>query len=524
MNELTTQEMEGPRGRLGLLRAGFVGATHHLRAYWLLWLVVGGIAAAAGIGMDTGLARLYQRWRFAYDHSLLVIPMAAWLLVVSMRRGSVQRLAPSLLGYAGLMAIVAVYALAEAIDFTLGMQAVMPLVLWGALTALMGLRFGWYAAIPTGFLYFAIPVWDLTEGVLQDISTWAVSAALRVSDITAQIDVHYITIPYGTFEIAEGCAGLSYVLVGLTLAVFYAMNWLRRWRTRLLLVVIAGLASMVANWVRIYTLILIGYWTRMEHYLISVSHDEFGWVVFILIMAPVFLFARWLEARDPVADAEPPAQWATQAASPVFLVNGALIAALVASPALLGRGPEPPDESRSLDLITAPGDDWIASAPAYNWSPAFVSPHGVGRAAFTGPQQHQVDVYLARYFSRRFDSKLIASRNELAPHWQAQSVQSVKVAIEGRQRTVQETRLERGTDERLMWSWYVVGGHTAHEAAAAKLLAIPAVLLGRRDGSVIAVSALCRDTCAGARAAMKAFVAAHGDRLESVANGAANAE
>ncbi len=44
---------------------------------------------------------------------------------------------------------------------------------------------------------------------------------------------------------------------------------------RLLLLMVAGFAAMVANWVRIFTLVLIGDRTAMEHSLIVDSHDGF---------------------------------------------------------------------------------------------------------------------------------------------------------------------------------------------------------------------------------------------------------
>lgn len=517
----------GARTKQHIMRAAqgaIFRVTAHMEQYWLVWLVLAFVAVASAIGLETGFERLYSRWRFAYNHSFLVFPMAAWLLLVATRGACITRIGPSVLGMLGLAAAVATYALAEALDFTLGMQAAVPLILYGVIAGVIGLQFAWSAVVPVGFLYFTVPVWDLMNGILQDISTAAVSALLRLSDVTAHIDLYHITIPSGTFEIAEGCSGLRYVLVSLILSVFYSMNWLQLWRTRFLLVSVATLTSMVANWVRIYTLILIGHWTQMEHYLIQVSHDEYGWVIFIVVMTPLLLLGRWLEGREPPCVVSGRAAEPRRASAPAFLMAGVIAAALTASPMLLGGGPPAPAQPRQIQAVANPAQGWSKAPPTRLWSPSFVAPHIVSRQALVGADRTQVDVYVARYLSKRFDSKLIASRNELAPGWRLSDVGVSEVTIGGEARTLRTARVKAGGDYRLLWSWYVIGTSTAHKKTEAKLLQIPALLAGRWDGAVIAVSAPCGETCADAEDALAAFLAEHGARLEAVARGAADHE
>src|SRR5690606_30072698 len=112
-----------------------------------------------------------------------------------------------------------------------------------------------------------------TIAPLQALSTSAVTFALSVSGLIAHIEGNLITIPAGRFEIAEGCSGMRYVMVSLALASFYGLFWYRTWVARIGLLVLAGVVSMVANWIRIYTLILIGHLTEMQHYVVAESHD-----------------------------------------------------------------------------------------------------------------------------------------------------------------------------------------------------------------------------------------------------------
>lgn len=493
----------------------------HVARFWPFWLAFMLIAAAAWVGLETGLDRLFQRWVFPYNHSPLVVGMAAWLLFVGLRGVTLRQVSPSVAGLLLLATVVAVYALSEIIDLTLGMQVMLPLVVWASVYALMGRQLALYLTIPVGMLYFTIPIWDLTVGPLQDISTLVVSAWVRWSGLTALIEGYYITIPAGRFEIAEGCSGMRYVVVSLALAAFYAMNWLGRWRNRLMLVLVAGLASMVANWIRIYTLILIGHWTDMQHYLIAVSHDEYGWVVFFVCMAPVLWFARHLEARETEPKSgRPGVPVANQAASALqVLLCGVLAAAIVAAPVML-RGGEPASEPEELPtLISAPSDPWTEASVSYAWEPQFEQPSLLGHQAFTAEDGRTVEAYVARYLTQHPDAKLIARRNVLSPGWHGARQTDTSMVVGGEDRRVRRTELRSGDATRLTVNWFVVGGRSATGELQAKLLEIPALFSGRRDGAIIAVSAACSDNCSDADELIRSFLETHGEQLEAVADG-----
>lgn len=496
----------------------------HLARYWAPWVALLVIAFALAIGLETGFDRLAHRWRFAYNHSLLLFPMSAWLLAVALRQGRVTRLAPSIIGMLGLVGAVAFYGLAELLDFTLGMQVGVLLVFAATLVALLGMQFAWHATGAFALLTFTVPVWDLFNGLLQDISTWVVSSWVRATGLVAHIDAYYITIPSGTFEIAEGCSGLRYTVIALALAVFYSFCWLQSWKSRLALIAVAAVASMIGNWVRIYTLILIGHWTQMEHYLIAVSHDEHGWVVFFLAMAPVLWFARRLERRDArrpgTSAATGGAGVQRMASAPAFLLTGAVIATMVAAPLALRGGAEAPTAPGSVVLVDTPQAGWSAAEPSSRWAPDFARPHLEAHEAFVSDEGLKVDAFMARYLSQQEESKLIASRHSMNPGWRARATETVTVAVNGQQRQVQQRELQAGNAYRLQWSWYMVGGRPAHSDIRAKLMEIPALLSGRRDGAVIVLSAPCAvDGCTEAATAMRGFLESHGGILEAAASG-----
>ncbi len=495
----------------------------HLHRYWALWVALAIVAVAGSIGLYTGVERLIGRWAYLYSHSYLVLGMSAWLLVLALRQPRPPGIGPSPLGFVAVAGVILLYALSELVDFTLGMQVALPLILLAAVAALAGLRFARVVLTAIGMLYFTIPVWDLTVGPLQSITVSAVTSALRWTGRVAYIQGSVITIPAGVFEIAEGCSGMRYFMVSLALAAFYGFCCYRRWRTRVLLLAVAGLVSMISNWIRIYTLILIGDATEMRHYLIVESHDGYGWLVYVVCMAPVLWFARWLEVREP-APAPPSNEPRPErrVASPAsFLVYGSLVAAVVASPAMIRGGGELVPETTGAPLALD-ASAWRPVPPADDWQPEFRAPYRSERLGFVAPSGARVDIYIARYLSQRPDSKLIADKNDLSPGWQTLSSRGTDVQFEATTRRVEATELGIRGERRLLWHWFLVGGRPTHDRARTKLLEVLALFSGRRDGAVIAVSSSCAVSCAEAEAAMSDFVADAGPLLEAIADGRAD--
>jgi EpsI family protein len=496
----------------------------HVRKYWAPWTAFAGALVAAGIGLYTGLARLGDRWVYPYDHSWLVLGMTAWLLWRALRQTPVQHIAPSMLGIGALVVSVLLYSLSEVLDISLGMHVTLPLILLSLVTTLAGVRFARVAAVPLAMLYFTIPVWDLTIPALQKITTAVVATLVSWTGPVAYTVGNLITIPAGTFEIAEGCSGMRYFMVSLAIAAFIGLSWYERWRTRVLLLVVAGLASMASNWIRIYTLILIGDATDMQHYVIAKSHDGYGWFVYVACLLPVLWFARVLDRRETrtAPDSTAVAPSVRIAAPASFLAFGLLAAAILVAPSLV-RGddalPEPPDDARVMPFG---GSGWTPVSPSPTWEPEFRSPYFLTHEALESAGGQQVDLFIARYLSQRPGSKVVSNHNRFSPDWQVTASRPHQVMVGGQARAVLETTIARGSERRLVWQWYMVGGEPVHDRFRAKLLEIPAMVRGRRDGAALALTARCSHNCDAAAEAMGEVARIAGARLESLGAGAAD--
>ena len=293
-------------------------------------------SGAMVFGTMTGLERLWERWSdYPYNHAFAIFGMSAWLAIDTIRNARLERLSPSAFGALGLILALAIYLVFEELNLTLGMQAMLPLILLAITATIVGLSAAARLAIPILFLYFAIPIWDLMIPPLQTTTTEVVVTALRWTGFTAFIDDTLIFIPAGTFEIAEGCAGIRYFIVSSALATFYGLLYLRTWAASLALLGVALAMAIVCNWFRVYSLVVIGDLTEMQHYLIAVSHAKYGWVIYAISLVPVFAFAGFLERR---LKEKPPRQSSsgTELSSPFrYLAVAVLVSALLMASSFL---------------------------------------------------------------------------------------------------------------------------------------------------------------------------------------------
>ncbi len=244
---------------------------------------------------------LLGRWlRFdeAYSHGLFVFVASLFLVGRVLWRNHFPP-APSVIGIvlAGLTAVA--IALADVVNIQILQQMGAVFLWWAIVVALLGWRAGLRLAIPIGFLYYAVPVWDYLTTPLVQAAVMANDFLLGLRGIHFQVDGVFIhLLDVGTFEIAGGCSGLRYLVIALTLATLFSTLNLSRIRDWIILHSAAIAMALLVNWVRIFVIILMGYETRMETGLID-DHEFFGWILFAIALIPFFYLANRLMTRSP---------------------------------------------------------------------------------------------------------------------------------------------------------------------------------------------------------------------------------
>jgi exosortase len=141
-----------------------------------------------------------------------------------------------------------------------------------------------------GLFLFAIPIWSVFNDQLIELSSYIINHILKYSSLTLHIQDNQIMTPWGTIVIADGCSGLRYLVIALLMAYLLCLMNHYKLKTCLIIFIIAGLLGLMTNWIRILIIILIGYYTEMQHSLVR-DHEFFGWVLFASMLFPALYFS-----------------------------------------------------------------------------------------------------------------------------------------------------------------------------------------------------------------------------------------
>jgi exosortase A len=477
-------------------------------------------AAAAFWPVAVQLFELWMDTDRPYSHGLLVGPISVWLVACACRDEWHARSSRSWSALVLFVGASLVWIGAYAVDIVIGQQLLWPALLVLAVATAAGWPMARKLAFPIGFLYFAIPIWSAATGTLQSITVAVVGAVLNVARIPLYVEGNFITIPEGVFEVAGGCAGLHFFIVAVTVASFHGYSNLASLWRRLALVGAAALVALVTNWLRVGSLVAIGHYSDMQHYLIRNEHYYYGWVLFAIALIPLFFIARRLADGDRVVDV-PVQVAARQAADGSWrLRDTAVVAALGVSLSLpfvliFAGSAAAPAASVELELPEGKGG-WRLTAPPPRqaWEPSFDGADGAVLASYVRDDA-RVDVYLAVYRSQAQGRELIADHNRLfAADHRRLSARSVAVAGVPRLEVVREqVASSPGGAGRVVWYWYAIGPRLVIDDLQAKLWQAFGRFRGGDSGAVTAVSVACGRDCGEAGGGLELCLESMGEAL-----------
>jgi exosortase len=376
---------------------------------------------------------------------------------------------------------------------------IFPALFWLAAAAAFGWRVARLLIFPVAFFYFAVPSWSQLSNPLQDLTVLAMKAVLALTGPAAEIHGSRIHIPHGTFEVQEGCSGLHYLIVGLAVAALNGELRHDSLRNRFIQLAFMSALALLANWVRVYVIIEVGYLTDMHSALLR-NHYWFGWGVFAVALVIFFYVTGKLIPESAAGESRPPSS-----SGPVRRDLAGIAAALVllvALPALsvLLRSMHPP----------AALPDTLPANPPRSWQPVPVDVHSSWQPHFNGADQQRrltlaepggstVELYTVDYRSQRQGAELIGSGSTVlgATLWQ-RSAQLVTMPA-GRFREYDVTERADPFGEYLIWSRYEIAGRVFVAPLAAQLWYGINATVSNPWAALLAFRAPCRPDCDAAR-------------------------
>jgi exosortase len=497
----------------GLLTVNDVGRVPVPAAVRAQTALVALIAAAALWVMKPTVASLIDTWQNVRDYEagfLLAAIAVIWfgLATYWARHLPAQ---PSFIGASLLGVTLLLWLIALNANSLMAHQLLLPIVLWSAVFATAGWQVARRLSAPIAFLYFTIPVWDHFVPVLQYLSVHAAETALGWLGVTAHVSEYTVRIPEGTFEIIEGCSGKRYFMVGLAIAVLAARHSGMRGRRFVTFVLCCGFASMVANWLRVTTVIYVGHISNMQNYLVAVEHRSFGTVIFAVLLVLISLaarrFAPEIAPSPAAASAEIPSS-APSAPSPgLWRATLPMILLLVAVVVMQIRAMAP-RAAASLNPFPVLASTWQGPLPPLpGWAPDYAGSDGARRAAYTSPDG-TVEVYANTYAEQTQGKELVNYENTLlAPgDWHRDWPLRTETLTPEQAPPLAAFEADDDTGQRWIIAYqFKVGRWQGTSEATAQLAYGMQSFLRPTPAGVVALASRCNENCEAARALVISF-------------------
>jgi exosortase len=474
-------------------------------------------AIASGAFLLTGLAFwntwmvLPSIWSADRSHGFVAAALCGWLIWRDREQLMAGR-TPWPLALPALVALSMVWLAGVIISAEVVQIAMLPLIALTWLVAVYGLSIV-PAAWPIAAVFsLAVPLWEVLVWPLQMMTVLFTSVLIKLLGIEAVIRGESISLPSGTLVVAGSCSGINYLMTAVTVATTYAMLFTKQWPTRWRVIAAAACMALLANWIRVFGLVLIAHQTKMQSPLIK-EHGTYGWVIFAVAMLVFFVLASRFERQERVSAGAP--QGEGHAGTPYAIGTGASVPTLAAATLAAITGPVLFAGFGALPRGAAPVDQVPGLAVTATWAPAPDSAD-VWRPAFKGATESRaarvsragVDVQLNRlvFGPSAQHGELLGSGNRIAPD-SATLAERVVGPLDANARMVREAAIREGETIRLVWYWYRVANVDTPSASKARLLEIFAFATRAPGSELVTVSSVCRERdCKAATATLFAVV------------------
>lgn len=434
-------------------------------------------------------SRMVEMWSLStYQHGWLVYPIALYVLWRKRHALAIAPVQASWLG-AGLTGVVVfTWVLARIVGVQVVEFTAVSMLSFAVFWAIAGARAARTAAFPLALLLAAVPAGEFMVGHLQESTADIAGLLLHIVGVPALRDGNFLTLPGGSFEVAEVCGGLRYLLAAVLASLAFAWLTYSTTTRRLLFVATAAATMVITNGVRAFIVMYVASATDMRVFA-GRDHVIFGMILFAAVFAALIYAGERFADRVPAMAAPAPfgsSPPAVRSSMPVVLTVLLCLAAGPVFQYVQMRQPLPQPVSRELPALEG------CSGPRpwrYEWSPEFRNHDYLQRAAYDCGAW-SAGVYVAGYLRQEQGKELISSGNRIWPHEWRRHVDEAEISLATEAGTGAVRQVYLRTPERsmLVWYWYQVGDSTVASALGVKLLAIVyALSLRPVESSVVAI-------------------------------------
>ncbi len=445
------------------------------------------------------VASYVQVWRDSatFAHGFLIGPISLYL--VWLKRNELRSL--PLRPYPLALVLIPPLGLAWLVGHATGTLLIEQFCLVAMVPTLVVAFFGAQVArslaFPLGFLFFAVPFGDELQPSLMDFTAGFAVRALQISGVPVVREGLYFATPSGQWRVVEACSGLRFLVSGFALGCLYA-HWAYRniWK-RLTFAGFSVAALILANGLRAYVVVLIGYLSGMR-YGRGYEHIVIGWLLFVIVLAALFtvgLIFRDRPSSQGVTSGSGERARATPPSVPQARCIGVAVAAVIAVcfwPPFLSYLGRPGPERRVAPVAPPdPRGGWAFGSDLLpTWMPAFIGAGSEETLAYA-KDGATVQCYLAFYDRQRQGRELIQFQNVIVARgdrrWRNRGDRDRRIQLDHGSLVVRETDVRDSNTRYLVWHWYWFPDEFTASPEWAKLLQARASLLLRRDHAAVIV-------------------------------------
>ena len=422
-----------------------------------------------------------------FGHCLFIGPVIAWL--IWQRRAELAQVTPvawwpglSVVALGGLC-----WLIGEAGQVAFARQFGLLIMLQGSVVSLLGPNVARALLLPLAYAVFLVPFGDWLEPPLQAITVALVMPMLHLVGVSAVVDGVLIHAGRYWFEVAEACSGAKFVIAMLAFGMLVANVCFWSWRRRAAFMVVAIVVPVLANSVRAFATIWAANLTSVEA-ATGFDHIIYGWLFFGLVMAVVLAIGwRWFDRApdDPAFDAARFQAVPRQRSD--LLVTALLVLATAALfPAWSGlidqRATALPDR-----IALPPVAGWTRVPPdrAAAWRPSYPGADHELFGRYRDRSGETVDLAMAAFAEQGEGKEMVGyGRGVLREEDRWIRVADLPPVAGGSAMRIVTTGPDGRSVERVVATWYRIGGILTHDERRVKVETMRVKLLGGRQTAV----------------------------------------
>jgi exosortase A len=444
-----------------------------------------------------------------YVHGYFILPISLYLVWI--RRESLRALSPRadalalvplfLAGLGWLAARLAGVLVAEQYFAV----ATIPLMVWAVLGPLVSRSI----LFPLGYLLLAVPVGEALIPYMIDYTAAFAVAALRFTGVPVLQEGNLLTLPNSQWSVVEACSGLRYLIACVTIGLLYAYLTYRSWWRRAAFIALSFAVPIVANWVRAYLIIYLGYASDMR-LAVGIDHLIYGWIFYAVVMCLLLwvgsLFSDGTAPEASNGTAELVAGKPVPPRATALVAAGAVLA--VASGPIWANVVDSVPVVPSVASFAFPDSmtGWARSGAPLDWEPPYVGASFSGGAVYQSGHE-RVALHVGLYPDQRQGEELVSSKNAIEP--------SQRGGHRAWGPGVEEWVVSGPRGKLLVWRFYWISGRSTPSPVVAKLMEAGERLRLRQPFAAGVTVSTDGEDVEGARVRLERFLSAGLPAIES---------